>query len=276
MRESKGERGVRYLVLVLGTGITVLGALLGARLLHKGWRLRGLPELALGTYFFLPCVLGFLPDLVATAIRILDPDGVRFQLQVIGQGEGAAFYFQRIMGPLGFELAPGALALFTWRTFRPRSKVAALFAGGLLLLGLVMMIRMVLQAIGEDLRPRDAMAFARILAMHLPPIVWTSFESLRHYRPARRRVGLGLADRVVVNRILLWGLAMASLVALVVVRVVGYALADPPTSSTAIALSFLAMGSGLFAVASIWLALYPPASYLRWLGSPAVAGRQAA
>ncbi len=266
---------MRYLVLGLATGGTVLGALLGARLLYKGWRIRALPELALGTYFFLPCVLGFLPDLAAAAIRTLDPDGTTVYLSVIG-GRGAEFAFQRILAPMGFELAPGALAVFTWRTFRPRSKWAAAFAGGLLLVGLVMMIRLVLQAIGGEPRTRDALHFARILAMQLSPIVWTSVESLRHYRPAQRRVALGLAEHVVVNRILLWGLATASLVVLVVVRVVGYALAAASTSSMAVALSFLVTASGIFAVVSIWLALYPPRRYLRWVGSPTVAGRQAA
>ena len=93
--------------------------------------------------------------------------------------------------------------------------------------------------------------------------LWTALESLTYHRMLRRRLALGLADPVVVNRFLLWALSGLALVALCggigASILAGYApLRDGPP--------LLCIG-GASVVASVtwYLAFLPPAGYVRFL-----------
>jgi hypothetical protein len=90
---------------------------------------------------------------------------------------------------------------------------------------------------------------------------WTAVEALRYWALARRRVPLGLADPLVVNRVLLWGLVGVSSTAINLANAIAAlrgvnVLADP--------LTMLATGSlGAWNAVALWLAFLPPAAYAR-------------
>jgi hypothetical protein len=99
---------------------------------------------------------------------------------------------------------------------------------------------------------------------------WGAGESLRYYAIMRRRAALGLADPVVQNRFLLWGLgigaaAWGSLVATVVPLATGV----PSLEMTGVQLS--SSLHGLAAAVAMWLAFLPPAWYLRRFEAPSAA-----
>jgi hypothetical protein len=88
-------------------------------------------------------------------------------------------------------------------------------------------------------------------------------EALRQYGMAKRRMALGLADPLVANRFLLWGLVASFQVAIQAaslglhVRGMGI-LADP------LGLALVTAGS-LLAAAMMWLAFLPPAAYRKFV-----------
>jgi hypothetical protein len=92
---------------------------------------------------------------------------------------------------------------------------------------------------------------------------WTAAESAAYWSRLRLRVGLGLADPLVVNRVLLWALVGASSVLINAVNVAGLlrgvnVLQDP--------LTMLATGVlGSFNSVALWLAFLPPEAYARWI-----------
>jgi hypothetical protein len=95
-------------------------------------------------------------------------------------------------------------------------------------------------------------------------LLWGSAESLRYYTMMRRREAIGLADHLVTNRFLLWGLGIGaagvgSLISVGVVMATGSAMHE---------LDGLTLSNSLFGLASavlMWIAFLPPAAYRRWI-----------
>lgn len=81
-----------------------------------------------------------------------------------------------------------------------------------------------------------------------------------HHRMARRRVALGLADRVVANRFLLWGLFGLTATGINVASLIGNALGVDPSRSPSVIVPMGVLGFG--ASAAMYLAFVPPAWYL--------------
>jgi hypothetical protein len=80
----------------------------------------------------------------------------------------------------------------------------------------------------------------------------------------RRRLRLGLADPLVTNRFLLWGLGigaagLGSLISLIVQQVVGLSMAELP------ALTFSNSLFGLCSALLMWVAFLPPAAWRRFV-----------
>jgi hypothetical protein len=92
---------------------------------------------------------------------------------------------------------------------------------------------------------------------------WTGIEALRYWTLLRRRRALGLADALVVNRVLLWGLVGVSSTIinanniLAIVRGVN-TMMDPGTALVTAVL-------GCFNAAALFLAFLPTAGYARWI-----------
>jgi hypothetical protein len=95
-------------------------------------------------------------------------------------------------------------------------------------------------------------------------LLWGAAESLRYWRLMRRRLRLGLADPLVTNRFLLWGLGIGaagvgSLISLTIQQIVGLSMAELP---------MLTFSNSLFGSTSallMWVAFLPPAAWRRRL-----------
>jgi len=91
--------------------------------------------------------------------------------------------------------------------------------------------------------------------------LWTTLEAFSYYRMLRRRLGLGLADSAVVNRVFLWGLMTLSALVALVVSMVGVAAGSYMSASTIL----FSSACGLVHASSLFLAFHPPAWYRAWL-----------
>jgi hypothetical protein len=106
--------------------------------------------------------------------------------------------------------------------------------------------------------------------------LWVAWEPLRYWVVARRRLALGLADPLVVDRFLLWGLGSLARTAMAVVgpiadRVMPMLGADSQLVATALVLC-AASGLGLFASVSYWLTFFPTRGYVRFVTRRAALG----
>jgi hypothetical protein len=124
-----------------------------------------------------------------------------------------------------------------------------------------------------EIVPRTRPWAIGIVGMVVAAFAWTGFESLRYYRRLRRRRALGLADGVVTNRFLLWGIAGWTAVALCG-SIVGFLLAGKAILIEPVALYTLAL-CGTVMSATWYLTFFPPAFYLRLIGGASHSGSAA-
>jgi hypothetical protein len=232
----------------IGGGAFILTSLvLGMRLMLLARRTRKLPEFSMGLGLFLMGGVAYPFQVVAQVAASL-PLGLRAALMafaILCLSTGTTFF-----------------AVTTWRIFRPGSKAAA--AGAPLVAGALLLF-VVLQCASQGgfsalVRDRSGPFRYHILVVALP-VWWASFESFRYYGMLKRRLLLGLADPVVADRMRLWG--MSTLIAASTNLVSIYALftgRDPATWPTGAAI----IGAmGLAFSAHLWLAFFPPQSYLQ-------------
>jgi len=102
------------------------------------------------------------------------------------------------------------------------------------------------------------------MVLRLFVMAWSSVESLLYWSRMRRRLRLGLADPVVTNRFLLWGVGSAAAFLGSALGLVALALTGI-SSSRIPSLNLIVSMHGLVAVITMWLAFQPPARYVRWL-----------
>ena len=221
----------------------------GVRLVRVWLRTRAVPEGSLGLGLVLVTAslplsaAGRVPALATTSLgRACFAAG----LLVAGLGLCATIYFDRFV-------------------FRRESRAAgALFAvlASLVLASVVFMGAA--NAVGEDvaaitlaMRPGTL----TLLAALFVAFAWGALESFLGHAAARRRLALGLADPVVVDRFLLWGAANAASAALLVVLAVcvasGMVILREPLPLSVMAASGLVMSA-------CWsLTFFTPARYRR-------------
>lgn len=94
---------------------------------------------------------------------------------------------------------------------------------------------------------------------------WMAFESFRYWAMMRRRTRLGLADPLVTNRFLLWGIAALCAVAAIwmvnLPAFAGVALGSKEAPGLQAVSLLLASLFGTTAVATYWFTFFPPAWY---------------
>lgn len=236
---------------LLGLGIVVMiaaDAIVGTRLLLLARRTRQVPELAFGLSFLLLGVVGY--PLSIAARRAADPGGML----------AAALTAQ--------NLACLAMYVATWRSFRagdPWARgavVTAACAFALSLLGDSL-------ATGRwDFRDGGPAYYLGFVA-RAAAFVWAALEASRYHAMLRRRLALGLADPVLVDRFRLWALASASISLGFAVFLLGRLF----TANVAESPPVLAASSvvGIAAGAAVLLAFAPPAAYLRRVTARAAA-----
>ena len=233
-------------VAALGGGAFVLASLvLGGRLMLLARETRGMPEFVLGFGLFLMGGLGYPLMGIAQQATGLDL-GVRVGLIVTHMAFAA-------VGMTG-------VTLFSRRVFRPTETWAAwttpLAAAAYLALA-------VAQGLGggfaEALAARGVWYHSTYVGTAV--MGWTGWESLRYHSLMRRRLALGLADPIVVDRFRLWAISMftaasISTIGVLLQRVFGISV----NGTTA---GHLLVGPlGLVVALALWLAFLPPSGYL--------------
>lgn len=219
----------------------------GFRLLAIGWRTGQLPELTIGGSFVLAGGLGGLLGVIAARLEVLLDSPVQPVYAVSN---------------LAVQAGVALLAFFTWRVFRPREAWARLLfqaCGAGLAASFLGRI-----ALG-DFRADAASALAWLeLGTRIGVYSWALAETLREYAAARRRCAIGLAQPLVANRFLLWGIGLASILAIWL-----YSAALRASGRSADGSWLLMAGLGFACAGALWLAFFPPAAYRRRFAPPA-------
>lgn len=233
---------------------TLVGWVIGVRLLRLARRTRGFPETALGAG---ECLLaGLVPPLFIVMQATNEPAVIRTA---------------HFLGHLAYTVGSGVMILFTWRVFRPGEAWArVLVYGAMLVLGIgggLNLSRAAMVENATELRAIQTFAFLVMEWISLVGFVWTTGESIHHHRRLRRQAALGLTDPVVANRMLLWAVVGVGGIAAAGAPVLaGLSGVDPATHvPTRLLSAFAALGSSV----AIQLAFLPPAAYLRWVRSGA-------
>jgi hypothetical protein len=230
----------------------------GVRLLLLWRRTRQLPELLIGIG-----VLGIGPVGFGSSMfgSLLAPSHPHSGVLLLG------------LGSLAVATGVVAKCVFNWRVYRPDAAWprTVTFASAALL-GV---------AFGVDLGRGFTSALAPgplyyvRTTIQVGALLWGAGEALRWWRLMRRRLALGLADPVVTNRFLMWGIGagaagVGSLVGVVAQVATGVSMREigwVTASSSA---------HGMVAAIAIWLAFVPPAAYRRWIAGEAAPATGAA
>jgi hypothetical protein len=253
--EASRALPVDLFVLAATLVYVVVGWIIGVRLLRLARRTRGLPELTLGLG---ECLLaGAVPPFFVI---------VQVATQAETLSRAASF-----AGHLAYTLGCAVMIVFTWRVFRPDvgwaralglAMIAALGLGGAL-----GMARAFLAPDMAALREPQTGAFLLMEWVSVAGFLWTAAEAFHHHGRLRRQAALGLADPVVVNRMLLWGLVGAGGVVAagspVLATLAGISAMEHPPTRLVCALGTLASS------VCIQLAFQPTQAYLRWVRSVA-------
>jgi len=221
----------------------------GVRLLLLFRRTRQLPELCIGLGVVLVAGVGM-------------PLSVLGRLpHTVGTGFGNAVF------AVGFSLTCVGISLmfaFNWRVFRAGSRWArnAMPAVAVTMVTLALGLIRVASQGGTlaELVPRTRPWAMGVVAMLVLCFAWGGFESLRYHRLLRRRRALGLADPVVTNRFLLWGVADWAAVVLCL-SVIGFLQMGRAVLVDPLALCTMAL-CGLVMSVTWYLTFFPPRVYL--------------
>jgi hypothetical protein len=173
----------------------VLGTWVGVRILARSRADHSLPELAVGLALVAFC--GVTQPLSLARVVLegrIGPD---------------AHALLQVVPSLSAAVAAICLYLFTWRVFRPHVPWAALlFAGGSALALWAAAGSATLAFYESRFQPNLTGRWIAISALSFAVcFAWAGGESLIYWTRLRRRMRLGLADALLVNRFLLWGSA---------------------------------------------------------------------
>jgi hypothetical protein len=228
----------------------------GVRLLLLWRRTRELPELLIGIGVLGIGPVGFgcsvVSALIAERAPGLSTAMVALALLAVAVGATAKF-------------------VFNWRVYHPESAMvravvgfaAFCFAACFLYEGLLHRFSTLSQ---------PGLSYYLRMTAQVGCLLWGSAEALRYWVLMRRRLRLGIADPVVANRFLLWGIGagaagVGSLLGILVQLATGLTALEIP--------AVMASNSafGFTAAVTMSLAFLPPAAYTRWIRSrcPSVA-----
>jgi hypothetical protein len=158
---------------------------------------------------------------------------------------------------VAIRLAAISVLVFTRHVFRPHEAWAKGFAFVLVIALAISWMAFPYTRIyaenSRDLFWYDFFAVARSLAM-----AWGATESLGYYAKSRRRMRLGLADALVTNRFLLWGIGLVSLTLLMASTLLASTVGVDPAVSTWVLLESFA---GLVGASTLWLTFFPGKVY---------------
>lgn len=228
----------------------VSSLVIGIRLLVLWRRTRQLPEL-----------------LIACGILGIGPVGFAFTLGAMSSGETLPTIASVCLAAALLSTSAGAFAaaIFNWRVFRPDVPWLRLVVG---VLAVLFVSAFIWEGISSGFSDPTANASGFRLHSMLSTgiLLWGAAESLRYFAMMRRRAKLGLADPLVTNRFLLWGLGIGA-------AGVGSAISMTVTGITGqhmLAIPWVTVSNSLHGFTSavlMWVAFIPPGFYRRFVES---------
>lgn len=245
---------MQIIAAVGGLSFVLASLVVGLRLMYLGWRNKGLAEWVLGAGLFF---MG----------------GVSYPLTIVAhQGHGldmetrVAFLMAHVL----FNTAGmTGIAWFTRRVFRPN---VAWSGGVVLVIFAAYAVAFIMQTLGPGWpafaeQAEGPWLYSQLGAMLAP--IWAGTESFLYHGQMRRRMKLGLANAVLTDRFRLWGLAMGIAAAITIVSRVLTEMGIPTVGTVAGAI--VVGPPGMLIAASLWLAFFPPAAYVRRVEARATA-----
>jgi len=168
-----------------------------------------------------------------------------------------------LAGRVAYLPAPILFALFTRRVFRPGER----WGSWLLWVSAILLVSgFGLSALGGDLEGFSISNgwFWLEWVGYTAPFAWAASEALVQYRHARRRVQLGLCERLVCNRYLLWAVFGVLQTCASLVLIPQYYVYETTNQFTAI-WDILYGGAVIASLVMIGFVFFPPAFYRRWI-----------
>jgi hypothetical protein len=226
----------------------IVSAIVGARLLVRGWRAQAMPERWLGFALLGIGGVGYLAMLIPAAIGPEVETPLTISLSIAGQ----------------LLVDAGMLSLlgFTLSVFRPESRVARGVAAVLAAITIAAVAGMFAAGDWWGKEVRSVAYWAEILGAQ-GALAWATGEAWLYLRQLGRRAVLGLAEPEIANRALLWtgfGVAQLGLMVAVTLATCLYAA----TGRIFVTLDIVMAGCGLASSLCLWLAFWPPAFYRSW------------
>jgi hypothetical protein len=236
----------------------LVGTAVGVRMLALARRTGGRPERLMGLGLVLVCALGYPGSLFSG-----------FGKGTIGEVSVPLWALASLLTQIGI----GSIWLFTGAVFRP----GVPWAPALISAGVAAMVASylgtgyVLLTAPADASCTDSTRGWLLVGMlgYAGSFLWSAVEGLLQRRMALRRLALGLADPVIVNRFLLWGLFGLMATGINLASATGVVLGVDPAQSLLVLLPMGVLGAA--ASALMYLAFFPPAWYVGWLRPGATA-----
>lgn len=228
---------------------------LGGRLIRRGLRGRATPELLLGAHLFLSIGVG---SLLLTAVSLSSYSDF---------GIGAAGTARLAVAGNSLTIVGLMAALqFNSHVFHAGDRAGTLLAltgSALIWAGFAYLLR---SGGLDDPATFDASYWPLAGAMVLADL-WIAGEALHFRARLRKRLALGLAEPLVIERLGLWGCAAVARIGLVMIAPVVTWAVPSPAERAALAPPLLAVSALLILVTcvSYWLMLAPTAGYRRWV-----------
>ena len=249
------ELSLACLALYTATSLVV-----GTRLILRSRLSRGLPELLIGLTYAASSGVGYPLTVTAT----LMPRDAMVGAMTIGEA-------LIVLGCCCF-------LFFNAKVFRPNASWAVPMAA----LGSLVLAVCGAAVVGQFYATSDLALLTErtrswtilFLLVLVAGQGWTALEGFRHYRMMRRRLALGLAEPLVTNRFLLWGIS--GMVSLTWNGVVNFYLLAGTNINTNPVTVFAVSFGGLLTAVCLVLTFMPPAWYVRWIERERVARALAA
>jgi hypothetical protein len=230
---------------------------LAAHLLRRARRRRDLAPFLLGVNLLFAMGFGYLLCSAGMGAALLsDEPSPRLVANLLGLGYGAT-----LAGLV-------AALVFQWRVFWPAERWPLLLVGGFsgaMLVGWIGAAASGALATGRYQGVWIWLLNAGMLATNL----WVGIEPLLYHAKLRRRVPLGLADPLVADRFLLWGLGSLARAAMVLIGPLSQLVLDGLGGDARLAFSsatlIVASLLGLATSVAYWLTFNPTAAYARWV-----------
>jgi hypothetical protein len=239
------------LYLVSTTAFCLFCLAIGVRLLLLARRTRGRPELLLGLGLGLTGGIGYGILIAVSLART-----------AAGAAPAPALTAWGLLGKGVHDVGVLAMLGFILTVFRPGETWARALAGAMAAVLLVGYVGNAVTGGFAESRPQGFWYWLGFSAIGTYPM-WMAAEAFRYHGLMRKRSALGLADPVVVNRFLLWGIA--SLFSVAAIWTISFpAILGKPLEEQ-VALAPLAMSItalwGIGAISAYWLTFFPPAWY---------------